>query len=130
IGTGIRWSVDQLDRHLVADPLVGGANSTAGARTLHRAVRDLGDTADESRVRERIELHHSRVADLDARYIGLVDLHLRFEDAHVADRQHGGGVLVESTLDGGLALLHVETRHPAAHWSGDGRLAQERLRVP
>ena len=67
---------------------------------------------------------------VDARDVGLVDLHLRLEHAHVRDREQRGGVLVERARHRGLTLLDGETRHAPAHRRENGRLGEAALRVP
>ena len=128
VGTRLGRRVEELDRHLVVDRLVGGVR-TGHAGALDRAVRDLGHAADERRVRERVDLDDRRVADLDARDVGLVDLHLRLEHAHVADREQRCRVLVQRAQDRRLAFSTLRRVTRPAHRRVDGRLREKTLRI-
>ena len=55
----------------------------------------------------------------DVRIVGLVHLDARLEHRHVGDGQERGRVLVQRSLNGGLALFHDQSRDLAAHRRND-----------
>ena len=132
VGAGVGRRIQELNRDLVVDGLVGGRRCCR---------RDAGGVFIEllailvTRPRKIVSGKASncttrRVAELDVRDVGLVDLDLGLEHAHVADREQRRGVLVQRALDRGFALARPTRRVILpGHGGANGRLAERALVV-
>src|SRR5437667_62349 len=89
----------------------------AGGRVAHARVGHLGDAADEHRIRERVDRHLDRVAEVDAHHVRLVHLDLGLDHGEIGDGQQQADVLREGARHRYLTLLHRQPRHPTRHRS-------------
>ena len=127
-GRVVGRGVEQLDRHFVVDRLIGRVGRPAAAALIE--LFEISETRPTNVVSGNASICTTVESPMrDAGHVGLVDLHLGLENAHVADGEQRCSVLVERAHDRRLAFLYVEARHLSGHRSEDRRLCQQALRV-
>ena len=91
---------------------------------LDRAVPNLGHDSPELFVRQRVNGHHRRLSQSDARNVRLVHFYLGLEHREISDGGEYGASVVHRPDDDGLPLFDVSAGDDAGERRRDRYLGQ------